>query len=71
MCIRDRLERLENGWTDDLDRDGAVRLAVGALAGDDRSLEAEELEVAVLSANNGRRCFKRLDDDDTGTLLAG
>ena len=65
------LERLGNGWTDDLDRDGAVRLAVGALAGDDRSLEAEELEVAVLSANNGRRCFKRLDDDDTGTLLAG
>jgi len=64
------LERLEEGWSEDLDRDAAVRLAVNALAGPDRSIVAEELEVAVLSVGNGRRCFKRLDDAETAALLS-
>ena len=63
------LQRLKDGWSADLDRDAAVRLAVNALAGPDRSIVAEELEVAVLSAGNGRRCFKRLDDAETDSLL--
>ncbi|HAX04722.1 MAG TPA: proteasome subunit alpha [Acidimicrobiaceae bacterium] len=63
------LERLSDGWSADLDRDAAVRLAVSALAGPDRSMAAAELEVAVLSAGNGRRCFNRLEDDETEALL--
>ena len=64
------LDRLSDGWSQELDRDAAVRLAVQALAGPDRSLSAEELEVAVLAAGNGRRCFRRLDDAETEGLLA-
>ncbi|KIE53806.1 MAG: proteasome subunit alpha [marine actinobacterium MedAcidi-G3] len=64
------LGRLNDGWSADLDRDDAVRLAVSALAGPERSLAAEDLEVAVLSPGSGRRCFKRLEDNETETLLA-
>lgn len=65
------LGRLSDGWSADFDRDGAVRLAVESLAGPDRSMSAEDLEVAVLDNGNGRRCFYRLDDDQTSSLLAG
>ena len=64
------LGRLNDGWSADLDRDDAVRLAVSALAGPERSLASEDLEVAVLSPGSGRRCFKRLEDNETETLLA-
>ena len=64
------LGRLNDGWSADLDRDDAVRLAVSALAGPERALAAEDLEVAVLSAGSGRRCFKRLEDNETEALLA-
>ena len=64
------LDRLSDGWSQELDRDAAVRLAVQALAGPDRSISAEELEVAVLAAGNGRRCFRRRDDAETEGLLA-
>ena len=63
-------DRLSDGWCQELDRDAAVRLAVQALAGPDRSISADELEVAVLAAGNGRRCFRRLDDAETEGLLA-
>ena len=63
-------DRLSDGWAQELDRDAAVRLAVQALAGPDRSISADELEVAVLAAGNGRRCFRRLDDAETEGLLA-
>ena len=64
------LDRLSDGWSQDLDRDAAVRLAVTALAGTDRSISAQELEVAVLATGNGRRCFVRLEDAETEALLA-
>ena len=64
------LDRLSDGWSQDLDRDAAVRLAVTALAGTDRSISAQELEVAVLASDNGRRCFVRLEDAETEALLA-
>ena len=74
MCIRDSsesvLERLADGWDAALDRDGAVNLAVSSLAGPDRSIAANELEVAVLAAENGRRCFHRLSDSETESVLA-
>lgn len=49
----------------------AVTAATSALSGPDRSLKAEDLEVAVLARSNGRRCFRRLEDDEVTTLLAG
>ena len=64
------LERLREGFDDGFDRDGAIRLAVGALAGPDRQLVADELEVAVLEASNGRRCFQRLEDSAVGAILS-
>jgi proteasome alpha subunit len=64
------LGRLSEGWSVDLERDGAVRLAVESLAGPERSMLAEDLEVATLDSGNGRRCFSRLDDDETSSLLA-
>ncbi len=50
---------------------GAISAATASLSGPDRTLKAEDLEVAVLSRSNGRRCFKRLSDDEVTALLAG
>jgi proteasome alpha subunit len=49
----------------------AVRAAVGALAGADRTLGAGELEIAVLRRGNGRRAFRRLPVDETAGILGG
>ena len=49
----------------------ALRASVAALSGPDRSLVADDLEVAVLARNNGRRRFRRLTDADVATALAG
>jgi proteasome alpha subunit len=61
--------RLEAAWQAGLDLQGAVRAAVGALAGPDRTLAPAELEVAVLSRANGRRAFRRIEDDELAALL--
>ena len=46
-----------------------VRRAVAALAGDDRTLTPDDLEVAVLSRGNGRRSFRRIEADELAALL--
>jgi proteasome alpha subunit len=61
--------RLEEAFQPDLDLQGALRAAVGALAGPDRTLTAPDLEVAVLSRSNGRRAFRRIEDDELTSLL--
>ena len=48
----------------------AITAASKALSGPDRTLAAADLEVAVLSRTNGRRCFRRLADDEVAALLA-
>ena len=48
----------------------AVRAAVTALSGPDRTLLADDLEVALLVRSESRRCFKRLTDEEVGALLA-
>ena len=60
---------LSDGLPESLDLAGALRLAVGALAGPDRQIPVSELEVAILSRSNGRRCFRRLDDSQVAVLL--
>ncbi len=56
----------EEGWG--LER--AFRAAVSALAGPDRTLGPQDLEVAVLARSNGRRAFRRLTSAELSELLA-
>ena len=62
-------DRLEAAFQPGLDLQGALRAAVGALAGPDRTLAAPDLEVAVLARSNGRRAFRRIEDEEVATLL--
>jgi proteasome alpha subunit len=64
------IARLDESFTDGLDLAGAVRLGVSALSGPDRTIDAGELEVAVLERGNGRRCFRRLDDVALSSALS-
>ena len=57
------------GHADDQSLADAVKAAAGALAGSERSLTADDLEVAVLARSNGRRCFNRLSDDAVAAAL--
>jgi proteasome alpha subunit len=63
--------RMEEHWTAGADLATALRGCVAALAGPDRQLLPKELEVAVLERGNGRRAFRRLEDDEVGELLGG
>ncbi|MEN9805232.1 MAG: proteasome alpha-type subunit [Actinomycetota bacterium] len=65
-AIAERLGRL---WSPDHTVDQALSVAVAALAGPDRHLTADDIEAAVLSRHNGRRCFARLDDARVSELL--
>lgn len=49
--------------------DAAVSEATKALAGGERTLTAPDLEVALLSRTNGRRCFRRLPDTAVASAL--
>jgi proteasome alpha subunit len=62
--------RMNETYTDDLTLAGAIKCGTTALGGSERSLEADDLEVAILGRSNGRRCFKRLTDDDVARILA-
>jgi len=62
--------RLEAAWSDAMPLAAAAKAARAALSGPDRSLQTPELEVAVLARSNGRRCFRRLGDDEVAQLLA-
>jgi proteasome alpha subunit len=65
-------ERLDQGFQDAMDLGAALRTVVGALAGPDRSLVADDLEVAVIAhAATGRRAFRRIEGDELDALLSG
>jgi len=62
---------LEASWRDDLDRDGAVRVAVSALeSASGRTLDPDALEVSALDLAVGRRCFVRIVEDELTRVLA-
>ena len=48
----------------------SVRICVDALAGPERTLTPEELEVAVLAKGNGRRSFHRIEGDELAAIFA-
>ena len=64
------VEALEGSWQEGWGLAEALRASVAALAGPDRTLGPEELEVAVLAEGNGRRAFRRLHDEELSELLA-
>jgi proteasome alpha subunit len=61
--------RMEEHWVAGADLAAALRGCVAALAGPDRQLLSKELEAAVLERGNGRRAFRRLEDDAIEELL--
>ena len=61
--------RMEEGWVQEMVLSAAVSVSVSALAGPDRTLVPDDLEVAVLSRENGRRAFGRLEGGDLAGLL--
>jgi proteasome alpha subunit len=63
-------ERVAAAWQPDWDMAAAITAATAALAGPDRTLGAGDLEVAVLSGENGRRAFRRVDELELVQLLA-
>ena len=63
-------ERVGAAWQADWDLATAVKAAVAALAGPDRTLAAGDLEVAILSRGNGRRTFRRIEEEELAQLLA-
>ena len=61
--------RLNESYADELTLAAAVTAGTAALQGAERTLGADDLEVAVLSRSNGRRCFQRLTDADVAEIL--
>jgi len=63
--------RLTSTWSAGDELATALPKAVAALAGPERTLSADDLEVAVLSRSNGRRCFQRLEDAMVASIVSG
>ena len=61
--------RLNESYVDTLTLSQAVTAGTAALLSADRTLGADDLEVAVLSRSNGRRCFQRMTDDEVAEIL--
>ena len=64
-------DRFAASYTDGWDLDAALRAAVVALAGAEKTLGPADLEVAVLARSNGRRAFQRLDHEELARRLGG
>ncbi|MBW3668307.1 MAG: proteasome subunit alpha [Actinobacteria bacterium] len=64
--------RMESAYTTGWSLGDAVKGAVKALAGPERTLEPKDLEVAVLerSSTDARRAFRRIENGELTTLLA-
>ena len=63
------VERLEGAWKPGLGLDEAIKIAVAALSGPDRTLSADDLEVAVLDRHIQQRAFKRIVGDDLTSIV--
>ena len=61
--------RLEEGYRSGAPLGDALQACVSALAGPERTLAADDLEVAALSRSNGRRAFRRLEGEALASLL--
>ena len=66
-AIAERVGQQHDGTAD---LGAALRCATSALAGPDRQLAADDLEVAVLDRTNGRRAFRRVEGAELEGLLS-
>src|SRR3954453_3040524 len=62
-------ERLGEAWDGAADLAAALRCATSALGGPDRTLPADDLEVAMLARADGRRAFRRIEGAELEGLL--
>ena len=62
-------KRLESTYKNDLDLPAAIKVAVAALTGPDRTVAAADLEIATLVRNGRRRSFTRINDEAVATAL--
>ena len=62
--------RLQESIVTDSTLKSSVQRAAAALAGPDRTLSADDLEVAILSRTSQRRCFSRVTDADISEMLS-
>jgi proteasome alpha subunit len=63
-------ERLGASWDATADLRTALRTATAALGGPDRTLVADDLEVAMLARTNARRTFRRIEGAELEGMLA-
>ena len=61
-------ERVAAGFESGMSAAAALELTRTALAGDDRTLDDDQLEVAVLDRTLGRRTFRRVSDEDLSSI---
>jgi proteasome alpha subunit len=61
--------RLNESYVDTLTLAQAVTAGTAALQTADRTLGADDLEVAILARSNGRRCFQRKTDAEVAEIL--
>jgi proteasome alpha subunit len=62
-------KRMEGSYRDDLSLEAAIKIAVAALTGSERTLDPADLEVATLTRNGKRRAFSRVDDAAVASAL--
>lgn len=62
--------RLQESTVTDSTLKSSLQRAAAALAGPDRTLSADDLEVAILSRTSQRRCFSRVTDADISEMLS-
>lgn len=63
-------DRMESAVQPGMALAAAVKAAIAALAGPERTLTSKDLEVAVLDRRLDRRAFRRIEDDELDQLLA-
>ncbi|MDA8373928.1 MAG: proteasome subunit alpha [Actinomycetota bacterium] len=63
--------RFGDAYSEEMSLSAALKAAVSALAGPERSISAGDVEAAVLEDSNGRRTFRRLGPSELTELLAG
>jgi proteasome alpha subunit len=62
-------KRMEASYRDELSLQAAIKIAVAALTGSERTLDPADLEVATLTRNGKRRAFSRVDDVAVASAL--
>ncbi len=60
--------RLAESFKPNMALGDVIKVAIKVLAGSDRKLTHDELEVAVLERNGRRRCFRRIEDAEVASL---